>query len=76
MDWKIGDILIDKEFQTIHEILGSFNFYDNHQIIILTKVEKSLRHIEPSIHENLLDYFYRKATDRETFLFYIGVREL
>lgn len=76
MDWKIGDILVDKEFQTIHEIEESFNFYDGYKVLLLTKVEKSRRHMEPSIHENLLDYFFRKPTDREKFLFYIGVREL
>lgn len=68
MNWKLGDILVHKE-TNLCEIRSSFTFYENKKQIYFFD-------FFPSICEELLDRYFRHATPRETFLYYIGVRKL
>lgn len=82
MNWKVGDVLVSLSSKKLAEITDIIDIIKSKEAAgPMVQVKYNARKGNSSvlmgfIFENAMNTYYRKATNREAFLYYIGVNDL
>lgn len=72
MKWKIGDLFVSSKTNKTVEIIGFTKISDRIEIAYVM----FNGNIKGSIWVSALGKYWREATNREKFLYYVGVNDL